>query len=231
MVNVAVTNEIEQGLPVGPQVYRILRDRIIRGELSPGSLISESEIGRSFMLSRQPIREAFIKLSEEGLVEVRPQRGTLVKKISVAAVMDARFVREAIEADVVKAVAENADPSVLRELRQQLQVQRDATNDRPETFMRLDELFHRTLAVAAGKLYAWKVIEDVKAQMDRVRYLSVLQFPVPKLIDQHAVIIAAIADRDPTAAVSAMRGHLREIIKDLPAVSRERPEFFENEAP
>lgn len=218
---------LEHGTPVGPQVYRILRERIIRADLLPGSLISESEIARTFALSRQPVREAFIKLSEEGLVEVRPQRGTLVRRISKDAVMDARFVREAIEADIVKLAAANPDPSVIADLRRQIVDQRAISDNDPDRFMKLDERFHRTLAEAAGKTYAWQVIENVKAQMDRVRYLSFLRFPIPKLVEQHIAVVDAIEAGRPDDADRAMRGHLREILSALPEIADAKPEFFE----
>ena len=112
-VHTGIIWAVDHGEQVGPQVYRSLRERIIRGELEPGGLISEAEIARAFSISRQPVREAFIKLAEEGLVEIRPQRGTLVRRINIASVMDARFVREAVEADIVKIVAEKRDPRVI----------------------------------------------------------------------------------------------------------------------
>lgn len=218
---------LEHGTPVGPQVYRILRERIIRADLLPGSLISESEIARTFSLSRQPVREAFIKLSEEGLVEVRPQRGTLVRRISREAVMDARFVREAIETDIVKLLADDRDTAVIADLRRQIEAQRAISDNDPDRFMKLDERFHRTLAEAAGKTYAWQVIENVKAQMDRVRYLSFLRFPIPKLVDQHIGVVDAIEAGSPLDADCAMREHLREILAALPEIANAKPEFFE----
>ena len=84
---------LAQGAAVSPQLHRLLRDQIIRGEIPPGARISETEIASSWSVSRQPVREAFIKLAEEGLVEVRPQRGTFVTLISVPAVMTARCLR------------------------------------------------------------------------------------------------------------------------------------------
>jgi len=93
--------------------------------------------------------------------------------------------------------------------------------------MALDERFHRMLAEAAGKARAWSVVEMLKAQMDRVRYLSLQQFPVQKLVDQHAAIVEAIASGDGARAEAAMRGHLREILTDLPAIAAGRPQFFE----
>ncbi|GIL01308.1 MAG: GntR family transcriptional regulator [Alphaproteobacteria bacterium] len=219
--------KIEQRAPVGPQLYRLLRERIIHNELQPGTRISEAEIAAAFSVSRQPVREAFIKLAEEGLVEVRPQRGTFVSKISQAAVMDARFVREAIEADIVKLLAQRRDTTLATELRRQLAEQRKAATTDPDRFILLDEMFHRTLAEAAGKARAWAVVEGLKAQMDRVRYLSLIRFPMSKLLGQHEAIASTITEGDAAGAERAMRGHLREILNDLPAIAGENPELFD----
>lgn len=212
---------------VGPQVYRILREQIIQAELLPGERISESEIAKSLSTSRQPVREAFIKLSEEGLVQVLPQRGTYVTKISTASVMDVRFVREAIEADIVRHVAVEHTDVTVAELRAQIGRQKQVPHNDRAAFLRLDELFHRTLAAAAGNAYAWSVIESVKAQMDRVRFLSVDDMQVGRLIDQHERIVEAIAVRDVAQAEDALRTHLREILKSLPEIARSRAEFFD----
>lgn len=218
---------LDQGAPLAPQLYRILRQRIISADLTPGSRISEAEIAATYALSRQPVREAFIKLAEDGLLEVRPQRGTYVRKISTAAVKDVRFVREAIEADIVALLADNPDTALVRELESQLREQKEVAESEASRFIVLDERFHRTLAEAAGKAYAWKVIEQVKGQMDRVRYLSALQFPMRDLVAQHSDIVRAIARGDPGAASAAMRVHLRKILTDLPAVAAARPDFFD----
>jgi DNA-binding GntR family transcriptional regulator len=220
---------ISLGETVGPQVYRLLRRRIIQAELLPGERLSESEVAKSLSVSRQPVREAFIKLSEEGLVQVLPQRGTFVTRISVAAVMDARFVREAIEADVVRMVAESRAAGAIDELRRQVAQQKGVPHNDRAAFLRLDELFHRTLAASAGKSYAWNVIEGVKAQMDRVRFLSVDDMHVTRLIDQHERIVEAIASGDQNGAEQAMRLHLREILNSLPAIASGRAELFDRD--
>ena len=213
--------------PVGAQVYRMLRERIIGMSLLPGERISEAEIAKALAVSRQPVREAFIKLSEDGLVEVRPQRGTYVRRISESAVMDARFVREAIEADIARLVAETREPALVAELRAQLAAQARLGDGETAAFMKLDERFHQTLAEAAGKRFAWTVIRDVKVQMDRVRFLAVQRFPRRKLVEQHAAIVDGIDTGDPGRAETAMRAHLREILSDLPTIAREHPDYFE----
>lgn len=212
---------------VGPQVYRILREQIIQAELTPGERISESEIAKSLSISRQPVREAFIKLSEEGLVQVLPQRGTYVTRISTASVMDVRFVREAIEADIVRQVAAEHATATIEVLRDQIARQKQVSHDDRAAFLRLDELFHHTLAAAAGRAYAWSVIESVKAQMDRVRFLSVDDIQINRLIEQHERIVDGIAAGDVSEAEQALRTHLREIVKSLPEIARSRAEFFD----
>jgi DNA-binding GntR family transcriptional regulator len=215
------------GASVGAQVYRILREQIIQAELQPGERLSESDVARTLSVSRQPVREAFIKLSEEGLVQVLPQRGTFITRISVASVMDVRFVREAIEADIVRLVAEKHAPENIEELRRQIAEQKTVAHDDRTAFLRLDERFHYTLASAAGKAFAWNVIENVKAQMDRVRFLSVDDMQIDRLIEQHERIVDGIAAADMTAAEEALRLHLREILNVLPDIARARAELFD----
>mgnify|MGYP002148288084 CR=1 FL=1 len=102
------TTRLNESSSISAQVYRQLHSAIIRGEICPGEGLSESEIARQYSTSRQPVREAFIKLAEERLVSIQPQRGTFVVKISVADVLDARFVREAIEIAVTREAATSA---------------------------------------------------------------------------------------------------------------------------
>src|SRR5215469_15357966 len=142
---------LELTSPVRPQIYTGLRQRIIRGEIPPGAALSEAEIARRFSISRQPVREAFIKLAEEGLLEVRPQRGTFVRKISKTAVTDARFVREAIEANIVREVAVEGDAGLVARLRKQRVAQPAVPGGSFNHFMRLCEGFTWRLADGAAR--------------------------------------------------------------------------------
>lgn len=219
---------LEEGQSVGPQVYNILREQIIHADIAPGTRLSEAEISKNFSVSRQPVREAFIKLRDEGLVAIRPQRGTYVTKISIDAVSDARFVREAIESDVVKLLVDEISPDHLDQLRSMIKEQQNLDESEADRFMDMDEQFHRSLAEFAGKSSAWKVIANMKAHFDRVRHLSSSQKPMQRLIDQHAAIVEAIAEKDEVKADEALRYHLREVLRDLPKVVSYKPEMFED---
>ncbi|RUR42430.1 GntR family transcriptional regulator [Vreelandella populi] len=226
----ALWQETSETESVRQRLYHVLRQSIIQMLLPPGKALSEKEVADAFSVSRQPVREAFIRLSEAGLVEVRPQRGTYVVKISQAAVLEARFVREAVEVAVVRqATAKGLPPEVLTELHDLLERQRRCIEPHDTIrFYQLDERFHKTLSLGVGQQSAWKVIEEVRAQLDRVRYLSVPDTtPIARLIDQHVDIVAAIEDRDIALAEQAMRRHLREIFVSLPDLVQRFPEMFD----
>ncbi|WP_205737883.1 GntR family transcriptional regulator [Granulosicoccus antarcticus] len=222
-----IDTEIDSSLPLGPQVYELLKKGIVQAQFKPGDRASEVEISRQLEVSRQPVREAFLRLQAGGLLDIRPQRGTFVQKISVKAVLDARFLREAIESDIVALVAVSRKAAVIAELKKQIKAQRKVAKADPVSFMKLDDLFHRTLAEAAEKSSAWQFIEDLKTQMDRVRFLSFNHFHVEQLIAQHVSIVDAIESGSSTDAVRYIRNHLREILKSLPMISHEHPDYFD----
>lgn len=225
--SILTPERLDAEAPIGPQLLQVLRQRIVRAELPPGTRLSEQDIATAYAMSRQPVREAFIRLAEDGLLEVRPQRGSFVRKISEDGVMTARFVREAIEADLVRLAAERATGDDVTGLRRLVERQAAVPDGDAPTFMRLDEQFHRTLAEMAGMTGAWGVLEQIKSQMDRVRFLTTVEFPKALLITQHGAIVEAVASRDPDRAEDAMRTHLRKILNDLPAIVAAHPSFFE----
>jgi DNA-binding GntR family transcriptional regulator len=213
---------------VGNKVFEAMRQAIIQLQLRPGDPLSEAEMARQFGVSRQPVREAFIKLAEVGLVEIRPQRGTSVVMISRREVENARFIREAIEVAVARKAALEPSPLHHDVLDALIERQRlaSAAGDHAE-FLRLDEAFHQAMAEAADCEHAWRLLENLKAQMDRVRYLSLADAtPLDTLIEQHAAIARAIREGNADAAEAATHAHLREILKSLPMVAAAHAEWF-----
>ncbi len=207
------------------RIAEALRRAIVRCELSPGDRLSETEVSRQFGVSRQPVREAFIRLSVAGLVEARARSGTRVLPVDEAVIRTARFVREAVEVQVVRAlVAKGLDAPVHAELDRLITAQESAPD--ASAFLDLDEAFHRILAEAVGMGEAYAMIDAVKAQMDRVRYLSMAELHQRRLCAQHRAIVDAIAASDEPAAAEAMRGHLTEILRSLPAIVERYPALF-----
>lgn len=213
---------------IGNRVFEALRQAIVQLQLRPGNPLSEADIGRQLGVSRQPVREAFIKLAEVGLVEIRPQRGTFVRLISAREVRNARFLREAIEVAVVRKAADEATPAQTQHLAHIIADQRTVARKGDNVaFLRLDEAFHQALAATAHCEEAWRVVEGLKAQMDRVRYLSLPDAtPLETIIAQHEKIVEAVGQKASGAAEAAMRHHLSEILISLPKLSVNHSEFF-----
>jgi DNA-binding GntR family transcriptional regulator len=211
-------------------IHDVIRDEIITLRLMPGAKVSENELARRFNTSRTPVREALLRLVDEGLVEVWPQRGTLITPISLQAVRRARFVREAIEVAVFrKAAIEGLSAAVLAQL-DAIMTEQDAAREDPVRFTEADDAFHRAFAngIAVGDI--WTVLEREKAQFDRLRFLSLPNVtPVSVLIEQHEKMIAAVRARDPDAAEKAVRHHLSEVLKVTEQLSARYPDLIVND--
>ncbi|MFT4011945.1 MAG: GntR family transcriptional regulator [Paracoccus sp. (in: a-proteobacteria)] len=218
-------------LPAAAQMHAALRKRIISGELQPGQRLSEQDVAGQYDLSRQPVREAFIRLAGEGLLEVRPQRGTFITRINMEWVLDTRFIRESVEADITRIAARLAQAPQIDQLNRILGLQAGLGQDDHQTIFALDEEFHSTLAAIAGKSLVWTHLHGLKIHLDRVRHLVSAMTPPDVMLEQHRNVVEAIAERDPDKAEALMRLHLRRVFEDLPAIVQLSPELFEQTEP
>ncbi|WP_053080332.1 GntR family transcriptional regulator [Methylobacterium variabile] len=218
--------------PAGPldrrAIHEILRRDIVALRLRPGEKLSENELAARFGTSRAPVREALIRLIEDGLIEVLPQRGSFVGRISLSDMERARFVREALEIAIVRRAAERGVPPGTQALAEALLLEQAECRDDPERFTLCDDRFHRAFAEGAGLASVWAIIEREKAQFDRVRYLSLpAATPVDVLIAQHRAILSAVLARDPAAAEAAMRSHMAEVLKVASDLALRHPDLIQ----
>lgn len=207
------------------QVHDWLYRCVLRGDLLPGTRLSETEIAAQVNLSRQPVREAFIRLAADGLAEVLPQRGTYIGRISMRAVLSARFIREAVESDLARHVA--ATHPDLTAMAAELTVQErcDVEGDVPG-FIESDDRFHRAMALAADQGAVWQDLERLKAQMNRLRHLSMRVFDRSQTIAQHRAVLTALQAGDADGAEDAIRTHLRQMLTELPQMAAAHPDYF-----
>jgi DNA-binding GntR family transcriptional regulator len=224
--------QASSGASVADAVYRTLRLAIVTMALPPGTRLTEQEIGDGLRISRQPVREALLRLRDIELVVIKPQRGSFVAPIDPDAVRSAQFVREAVETAIVRQAASVCTVGS-RELIEEVVSAQGVAVRRGDAggFFRLDEQFHRTLAMVAGCGPAWRTIEGVKGHMDRVRYLSLPNAtPLERLLAQHRDIAESVLSGDAEAAAGAMRTHLREIVTSLPVLAERHPDLFSSPA-
>ena len=211
------------------RIYAELRDQLLSLQRRPGEAISESEIALSCGVSRTPVREAILKLADEGLVDIFPQSGIFVSRIPMAALPEAIIIRKALEETTARLAAERAAASQILNLQAILERQReaDAARDR-DGFHQADEAFHATIATVAGYPGIWTLIQQVKVHVDRYRRLTLPQAGrMAQVIAEHVAILAAIEAHDPSAARVAMDSHLDRLLRDISATHDVNPEFFD----
>ena len=228
LVHAATT--ARRGRPRG-QIYVVLRDAIVSAALEPGRQLSENELAALLGVSRTPIREALQRLRDDRLVEIVPQLGTFVTRISEAAVADAQFVREALECAAVRQAALRVRDDDLAGLEATIRRQEAAREAADyDGFYVLDDELHRALCDLSGHEIAWSLSQRAKGHLNRVRRLSL---PEPgylmEMISEHRAVVAAVADRDPDAAEQALRHHLRMVLSTLPAIRAQHPDYFDSE--
>jgi DNA-binding GntR family transcriptional regulator len=210
------------------RIYSELRSELVAMRRRPGEAISESEIALRYGVSRTPVREAILKLSDEGLLDVFPQSGIFVSRIPLAALPEAIIIRRALEETTARLAAERATASQVLQLHAIVERQREAdkAGDRV-AFHQADELFHATIADVAGHPGIWTLIQHVKVHVDRYRQLTLpVTGRMTQVIAEHEPILAAIEARDPQGAGIAMERHLDRLLRDISETQHTNPEFF-----
>jgi GntR family transcriptional regulator, rspAB operon transcriptional repressor len=212
----------------GLSVFESLRERIIALELAPGAVLNRAELQVEFGLSSTPIRDALIRLAEDGLLDIIPQSVTRVSLIDVEQARQALFLRRAIEIEAVRTLAGLAERPFVAELTglvQQQLVLADAQN--VGGFYASDWQFHRRLYELAGAPDLWLLVRQRSGHIDRIRRLDLPAVgKMAKIVHDHAQIVAAIADADQAAAEAQMRDHLSRSLSLSPALRDANPAYF-----
>lgn len=214
---------------VADSVFDELHRQILALDLPPGAKMSEADVANALGVSRQPVRDAFYRLSKLGFLTIRPQRATTVSYLSETAVMQARFIRAAIEAETVRVACDKLTTGDFEALDALIEDQRRAVDAKePLLFHRLDDQFHREICERSGNGFAWEAIRENKAHMDRVRFLS-LSFASNDAFGDHVKLLEAIRARDPETAMGVIRHHLSRIKQQIRRIRGEHESFFEGE--
>ena len=154
------------------QVHDLLLESIVRGALPPRTALSEATISKLIDVSRTPVREALAQLAEEQMVLIYRQVGTIVAPVRTQLLEEGRFVRSTLECASHVQLVQTITPAQLTEFGQIVQRQRDAVaSGQIDQFSELDELMHRRLFEFAGREHLWSMLEPIKRQFDRVRWL------------------------------------------------------------
>ncbi|MEM8656562.1 MAG: GntR family transcriptional regulator [Pseudomonadota bacterium] len=223
-------NQIRERRTSADEVFDHLYQEIISLKLLPDTKMSEVEIASQFEVSRQPVREAFSRLGNLGLVLIRPQKATVVRKFSSREIAHARFVRTAIEVEVLRVACDLWPTANRTPVLENLDAQKTAVHaQEADRFHQLDYDFHRLLCRAAEAEFAFKTIAQMKTQVDRLCLLS-LERPTEMevLLADHTRMVEALEAQDFDALNATIRHHLARLDDVVAAVRESHTDYFED---
>ena len=210
------TERLDRERQAAPQVFERLRAMIIALELPPGSALSRADLATRFGVSSTPIRDALMRLAEEGLVDVFPQHATVVSRIDVRRALQAHFLRQALELEIVRILALAGEKTLVAGLEQLI--------GRQQQFARAGDF---ESFMAADKHDLWTLVRSRSGHIDRLRRLHL---PSPgkahEIVRHHKLIVKAIGAGRADEAQDHLRTHLSGTLSDLAAIRADHPDYL-----
>ena len=210
-------------------VYDELHEEIVSLKLLPGAKLSETDIAKRFGVSRQPVRDAFNRLENLDLLLIRPQRATVVRGFSMQRIAHARFVRLAVELEVIRNACSIWDEARADALEKNLQQQQQSLIDgSPDQFHKLDYQFHKMICELGGNIRAFDTIEECKQKMTRLCVLSLVRENESAiLLEDHQQLAHALKSGSEEDAVAIARQHLSRLDDTIADIHENHSEYFE----
>jgi DNA-binding GntR family transcriptional regulator len=233
-MNIGTQIDAAELAPLGTQtgsvtdhVFDALYDAVILTKLPPGAKVSEKDIAAQLNVSRQPVRDAFFRLSNLGFLSIRPQRATLITQISIRAVQDAVFTRTALESECLRVAMTKNHADLVTALIKNMELQRQTDPSDAASFHALDEAFHETICAHSGHNHVWSLIREQKGHLDRIRFLTLSPERRNSAIAEHQTLLDSIEQGNVDFADTQLRHHIGDVIHTLPNIIARVPMYFQ----
>lgn len=199
------------------EAYELLKQRIIMCAYRPGEALSEAQVSASLGLGRTPVRQAFDRLMRDGLVEVLPRKGIIVRPITQDEVRDMVEVRLLNEGHCARLAAERADAATLAALKENVRRGGLAAREGDvPALMALDRAFHGGISGGAGNPVLGEILKNLHERAQRVWFVSLRNAGHHgRVVEEHAAIVDALAARDADGAEQATRAHILSFAANL----------------
>jgi DNA-binding GntR family transcriptional regulator len=215
--------------PLSARIHDWLRGAILDLALEPGAPIVETDVAARFGASRTPVREALLRLADEELVEIRPQRGTYVARLSLPRIESAMFIRQAIECAVVRRLAARRDRAEIVAALADIVRRHARALERGDLARALDAdtAFHRALVDASGLPGVWEAVERARELHHRIRAIAVPELGSGRqAVAEHRRVVAALRGGTPARAEAALAAHLARNVVLAREIARRHPGYF-----
>lgn len=210
-------------------VYRSLKSYIMDFTLPPGSALSEKEMANLLNVSRTPVREAFIQLAQERLLDIMPQKGTYVSLIDLEDVEESRFLRETLETAVMRIACHQFPREMLFELQSHITIQELCFTEKHfDKFFALDEDIHRVIFTGCNKRRTWAMMQQMHGHYNRVRWLNVAGggYDLLTILEHHTQLVQAIREGDEELGVRTLHNHLNKVLIDINDLRAQYSDYF-----
>jgi DNA-binding GntR family transcriptional regulator len=193
-----------------------LRSGIVSGRLPPGQALREVEVARQLGVSRGPVREAFQRLIQEGLLEAHPARGVFVPQLTTADIADLYLARGAVETTAARLLASSGTAEALGDLAAALADLEAAPAEDWNELVNLDLHLHEVLVRGTGSMRLARIFDTLAAET-RLCMVALESFYPERaeLVTEHAEIVQAIQRRDAAAAASLLDRHMADSVRRL----------------
>lgn len=219
--------EGQSGESTKTYVTRVLIHNIVNINLEPGEKIMENELCSQFKVSRTPIREAVLELSQKHLIDIYPKRGTYVSYIDPELVEEVRSLRCVLESELAKSACSLLGSDQIDRLRENIAVWRYYMEKNHEKkILQLDKEFHSMLYSMCHKNYWNELVESICPQFDRTIILSFRCRPTSVILSDHEQLVDAIEQKDEEKAYETARKHMRRYIENQELMKQKYPQYF-----
>ncbi|MCI8855716.1 MAG: GntR family transcriptional regulator [Clostridiaceae bacterium] len=210
------------------KIYLQLRGEMMTLALKPGEVLRAQELAEHLGVSRTPVREAFIRLQRDGLVNILPQRETTVSLIDLGRVMQERFVRESLELGVAAQLSARGSIGCLQGLNELIERQMLAgLEGRTDDLYASDDAFHRLLFEEAGQLFGWELVQQGCTHYHRLRLLSLRSRSASEVVIMgHQEVLRALESGQQKRLEEVLTLHLRQIENDILSLRGQYPQYF-----
>lgn len=220
--------------PLSP--YEKIREEILYLELEPGQIISEIETAKRFSVSRTPVRDAFKRLENEGLLEIRSHIGTFVSLIDLENINDILYMREKLELSVLEDLSKNINQ--LQEIRltyiltkqKNLFEQNLSEKQLAKEFILADNEYHKTIFEVSNRSNIWNYLQSIEHHYERLRmFLNLTDKEILyELYEQHMKILDCVIHKDMDVLRPLFSHHLYGGIQRGNQKVFEKPDYFTN---
>lgn len=222
---------IRRASTIGDNVYQILRKNIINLNLIPGQAMNIKDITEELRVSRSPVRDALIRLTEEGLVDTMPQKGTAVSRIDLNRVDNEQFIRHSLEEKALLLCLKRDMSPFMDRLRHAVAKQKECVHtDRYRDFLDYDDGFHAIFFEAADKSFSWYAIQNILGHYRRIRLMSLWDTEITENVCiQHEALLACLERQDRDGLVEMLYAHCYKLWKEEENLLKLYPDYFKRD--